>query len=134
MHSKRGTYLIEASVILPMIILTLITVILIVMYYYDGSVSQSGMHRILRLETDAVTGKTRVMEERSSAEQGGAPMNGDISFEYSRKKITGHKEIHMIHEGLLRQEEGMILNSSVYITNGTRYVLRRQKIGEIIQD
>ena len=150
--SKRGTYMIEAAVVLPIIILTVITIILIVMFFYDGSVSQSDMHRALRIEADAASGKTTCYSSGagyggpgSGSSYGGPGSVGSygsdgnaltegVYFKHARKKISASKDISMIHEGLLRQSGSMSIRSSVYITDGTKYVLRRQKLGEIIKE
>ena len=43
-NSKRGSYIAEASIVLPMVVLAVITVMLIVMFFYSQVTEQSRLH------------------------------------------------------------------------------------------
>lgn len=129
MTSRQGTYLIEAAVVLPVIVLTVITVILIVMYCYDGSVSQSRLHRALRYEAAMTAGNVKDY----AFEQDRAGLEEEIYFEHGRRQISASKNISMLHEGILYDRGGRTLTASVHITNSVKYALRRQKIEAFIE-
>ena len=62
-NNKRGSYIVEAAIVLPMVILSVITVVLIVMFFYSQVTEQSRMHITLRGEAGAATGRTSYTEE-----------------------------------------------------------------------
>ena len=128
MRSRRGTYLMEAALVLPVILLTVITVVLIVMFFYESSSSQSELHQALRYESGTSSGKMFYPPE-SEAQNFAA----DSYFEHSRRSIAASRDIAMIHRGLLYRRGSKTLRGSIRVSDGTTYVLRRQKVSEFLE-
>lgn len=121
MKTKRGTYLIEAAVVFPIVILTVLTVILIVMYFYDCSASQSNMHILLRQEAGIASGKSVYYETHP---------RDDFYLEQNRKTVSASKDVSMLHRGVLYGEGYRTIQSTVHMINGPKYVLRRQLLDD----
>ena len=54
-RSKRGSYIMEASLVLPILIFAVITVVLIIMFFYSQMTERSQMHIALRQEAGLQT-------------------------------------------------------------------------------
>ena len=100
MFSRRGTYLIEAAVVLPIVILSIITVILIVMYCYECSAERSMMHKDL----------------------------------YGSGRKSASVEVSLVHSGMLNSSGSQTFICSHHVSDGVRYVLRKQKAKELVTD
>jgi len=121
MSSKKGTYLIEAAVVFPIVIFTLLTLIMIVIYFYDCSATQSDMHMFLRQEAGTVSGKTICYSYDAG---------NDFYIHQERRRISASKDVYMRRHGILYRKGMRIISGSIYITNGPKYVLRRQILSE----
>ena len=121
MSSKKGTYLIEAAVVFPIVIVTLLTLIMVVMYFYDCSAVQSDMHKFLRKEAGEVSGKTVYYSY---------DVDEDFYTQQERRKITASRDVFMWRRGILYRKGVRTVSGSVHITDGTKYVLRRQIISD----
>ena len=55
--SKKGSYILEAAIVLPVIMLTVITSVLIIMFFYTQMTEQCRLHEELRKEAETATGK-----------------------------------------------------------------------------
>ena len=56
----------EAAVVMPFIIVSVITAVLAVMFFYSQMTEQCSMHMALRAEAGRVTGKTEMLHSVSS--------------------------------------------------------------------
>lgn len=128
MRSKSGTYLIEAAVVLPIVIITVITVMLIVMYFYDCSVSQSDLHKALRYEAGTVSDKTVYYLDAAYDRS----LSG-VYFTHERKHLSASTHVTMIHRGILRRRGQKEINGSIYLHDAAKYVLRRQKVEAFLE-
>ena len=54
-NNKRGSYIMEASLVLPVLIFAVITVVLIIMFFYSQMTQRSQMHIALRQEAGRQT-------------------------------------------------------------------------------
>ena len=63
--NKKGSYVIEAAVVLPVIMLSVITAILIIMFFYTQMTEQCRLHEFLRAESGKVTEKTKCLSDRT---------------------------------------------------------------------
>ncbi|MDO4544892.1 MAG: hypothetical protein Q4C25_01930 [Bacillota bacterium] len=115
-NSKRGSYILEASLVLPIIILVTITVVLIIMFFYSQMTEQSRMHRALRQEAGLLTEKTTYFQT--------VDFEGSLSSSKSLTggKVTGEKELSMVHRGILSALGRCQLKGSCYATDGPKYV------------
>ena len=106
----------EAAVVLPFIILSVITVILITMFFYSQISSQCSMHMALRAESGNVTGRSSVLHSVSS----------EAEF-YTRKKAFGgvveaKEYLIMDHRMLLDRKGVCLIQDKAYAVDGVRYV------------
>ena len=101
--SRRGSYIAEAAVVLPFVILTVITVVLIIMFFYDSSVSQSRMHMALRCEAGLVTEKCTAYAEDGTVFSPEDIWDGRVTSSgvSAAKRVTGSAEVYMVSHGLL---------------------------------
>ena len=75
--SKRGSQFIEASIVLPLIFLLMLSVILLIMYYYQCLQDQVRTHQILVDKCLSKTSVFRIVKESSSTEK---RMRGAVSM------------------------------------------------------
>lgn len=105
MKSRRGSYIAEAAVVLPFVILSVITCVLIVMFFYDSSVSESRMHMAMRCEAGMTTEKLTCFAEDGTALSSDDIWDGSISSSghIPSKVIRGSGNVSMVSDGLLRR-------------------------------
>ena len=100
--SKRGSYIMEASIVLPVLIFAVITVVLIIMFFYSQMTEQSRMHIAMRHEAG----------------------HAEI---YTKKTVTGSraygkKYLIMDHRGILEKKGTFVLEGTCSSIDGARYV------------
>ena len=100
--SRRGSYIAEAAVVLPFVMLAIITTVLIIMYFYESSVSESRMHMALRCEAGLITEKSTAYAENTALSpeelwDGSLTTSGAATA----KRVSGSKNISMASAGLL---------------------------------
>lgn len=100
---RRGSYIAEAAVVLPFVILAVITVVLIIMFFYASSVSQSRMHMALRCEAGLATGKCTAYAEDGSALSPDEIWDGQITASgvSAARRVSAGAEVSMVSRGLL---------------------------------
>ena len=88
---------------LPFVILTVITAVLIIMFFYDSSLSQSRMHMALRCEAGLITEKCTSWSEDGTALSPDALWDGRVTSSGlpGAKRVTGNAEVSMVSRGLL---------------------------------
>ena len=116
---KKGSYVIEAAVVLPVIMLSVITAILIIMFFYTQMTEQCRLHEVLRAEAGRMTDKTICLSKI-------AYDTSDVAL-YSDKnviggEVTGKKYLVMEHSGILRRKGTFVLESHCYAIDGPSYV------------
>lgn len=101
--SRRGSYIAEAAAVLPFVILSVITTVLIIMFFYTSSVSESRMHAALRCEAGLITGKSSVVSEEGCVLSPEDLWDGSISSSgaVTSKRVVGSKSVSMVSGGLL---------------------------------
>ena len=118
MRSKRGTAMVEAAIVFPLVIASVMAVVYLMINLYSFTALRSALHVALRAEADAETGLTEVVitdgrvydRYRLAAERRG------ISVENRRKGLTGpyvaaeesksYRGNAMIAEGVTRTHFG----------------------------
>ncbi len=116
LKSKRGSYIMEASVVLPILIFAVITVVLIIMFFYSQMTQQSQMHIALRQEAGAKT--DTMMSEQSI----------DWDGEVHTKKgaagvtVTGKKYLVMDHRGILSKKGTFTVKGTCSGIDAVQYV------------
>ena len=118
--SKKGSYIMEASIVLPVLIFAVITVVLIIMFFYSQMTEQSRMHIAMRHEAGLATGKTLY----AGPDDGGNISDAEI---YTKKTVTGSraygkKYLIMDHRGILEKKGTFVVEGTCSSIDGTRYV------------
>lgn len=88
---------------LPFVILSVITVVLIIMFFYESSLAESRMHMALRCEAGLITGKCQTYSENAAVLSSDALWNGSITTSgvSPAKRVFGNGEVRMVSRGLL---------------------------------
>ena len=119
-NSNRGNYIMEAAVVLPMVILSVITVVLIMMFFYTQVTEQSRMHIALRGEAGAAAGRTSYVDAKQAAERFKGEIYVDAGLvEY---QAYGKKYLMMEDRGLLTRRKAFIIEGSWTAVDGPGYV------------
>ena len=102
-HSRRGSYIAEAAVVLPFVILAVITTVLIIMFFYESSVSESSMHMALRCEAGLISEKCTSYSDGGTALSPDDIWNGSITSSgvSHAKRVSGSADVAMVSRGLL---------------------------------
>lgn len=117
---KRGSYIIEAAVVLPVIILVTITSILIVMFFYNQMVIRSHLHIALRNEAGAISGQTVYADVGRDVSDIDAEIYTDTGL--LGGFVYGKKYLIMEHKGLLDKNGTFIATGENHIIDGPSYV------------
>ena len=109
-NNKRGSYIMEASLVLPVLIFTVITVVLIIMFFYSQMTQRSQMHIALRQEAGT---SEHVLE-----------WDGEM---YTKKgmagvTVTGKKYLLMEHKGILTKKGAFAVKGSCSGVDAAQYV------------
>ena len=100
---RRGSYIAEAAVVLPFVILSVLTVVMIVMFFYESSLAESRMHMALRCEAGLITEKCTSYSEDGIILSPDTVWNGNITTSgvTPAKRVIGTGEVRMVSHGLL---------------------------------
>lgn len=106
----------EASVVLPMIILAVITAVLVIMFFFSQMSERSRMHIELRKESGRAAESTAYLHQSA--------WEGEI---YTEKKgvggeVYGKKYLIMEHSGLLSKKGTFIIEDRCFYINAAQYV------------
>ena len=117
---KRGSYIIEAAVVLPVIILVTITSVLVIMFFYNQMTVRSHLHIALRNEAGALSGQTGYVDVGRDV----SAMEAEI---YADKGLIGgivygKKYLIMEQEGTLAEKGTFLAEARSYIIDGPDYV------------
>ena len=84
-------------------ILSVITVVMIVMFFYESSLAESRMHMALRCEAGLITEKCTSYSEDGTVLSPDTVWNGDITTSgvTPAKRVIGNGEVRMVSRGLL---------------------------------
>ena len=104
---------------LPMIIFAVITVALIIMFFYSQITDQCRLHIAIRSEAGAATGRTVYFEEDEN------DFNDEIEI-YTDKKLTGcevngKKYLIMKYKGILEKKGVFLVTGKCTGTDGPAY-------------
>lgn len=118
--NKKGSYIMEAAVVLPVLILAVITSILIIMFFFSQMTEKCRLHMALRNEAGMMSGQTVYMGESRDVSDTDAEI-------YTSKGITGgtvygKKYLIMEHQGILEKKGTFVVEGSCHSVDGTDYV------------
>lgn len=120
LHSKRGSYIMEAAVVLPVIIFVLITIVLIVMFFYSQMTERSRLHIAMRCEAGMAAGSTVYAGDGEN----GADTDAEIYTEktVSGSEASGRKYLIMKYRGVLKKKGIFVVEGKCSGADGARYV------------
>ena len=127
---RRGSYIAEAAVVLPFVILAVLTTVLIILYFYDSSVSESRMHMALRCEAGQASGKSTAYSEDDSRLSSEDLWDGQLTSSgvFPAARVRGSKSISMVSAGLLARLGRRQLSDQLRVTDPARSLRLRQII------
>ncbi len=115
--NRRGSTMVEAAVVFPLVILTVITCILICMFCYDQTAEQCRMHMAMRAQAGELTGRTVCLRDIG-------PWEGQLSPGRSGifRTINGKERIIMKNQGIVSERISGDLESLWHASDGVSYI------------
>lgn len=111
--------MVEATMVLPLLILSVITCLLICMFFYDTSVRQCQLHQALRCEAGDLTGQTCNLH-RPEYDPSDYSMTTDRHGVF--RTISGKEHTAMIHQGILYNRGSADTESLWHASDGVSYI------------
>lgn len=116
-NEKKGSTTVEAAIVFPLVILTMITCMLICMFFYSQTIEQSRLHIILRQNAGEISGHTEYAESISEEK---------VTLSIERKGlfrvVTGKEKMTMDRYGLLEDRTNQTIRSLWTASDGVSYV------------
>jgi hypothetical protein len=112
--NKRGGTMIEAAVVFPLVILSLMGIICILMFLVEDATGQAGLHQALRWEAGAKTGNYLGPEGSSKAAVG-------EEFRGMYHVVSGKASIAFEGSGILSRSFRKSLTGYQYLTDERKY-------------
>ena len=119
--SKKGSYIMEAAIVLPAIILTTITITLILMFFYNQMTERCRLHVALRQESGYISGHTDYISESDETD---AALHTEKTVKGTT--VYGKKYLVMEHKGILDKKGTFIVDGGCYVCDGTKYIRYRK--------
>ncbi len=117
LRSRRGSAMAEAAMVLPLLILSVLTCLLVSMFFYDTTIRQCQQHQQLRSASDDLTGCT--------SRPGLSPREGaDITVTRQGvfPVVSSADGSRMPARGLLRMRPSSVTESRWHACDGAEYV------------
>lgn len=105
---------------LPVIIFTVITAVLIIMFFYSQMTERSKLHTALRSEAGLMTEQTVYADPSLLPDDTDAEIYQDDSL--TGGQIYGKKYLIMSHKGILKEKGVFIIEGRCYAVDGPEYV------------
>lgn len=120
LRSRKGSYIMEAAVVLPVIIFVLLTIVLIVMFFYSQMTERSRLHVAMRCEAGLAAGSTVYAGDSERS----ADTDAEIYTEktVSGSEASGRKYLIMKYRGVLEKRGIFVVEGKCSGTDGARYV------------
>lgn len=120
MVNKKGSYIMEAAIVLPVIIVTVITCVLIVMLFYSQISERCKLHVELRKQAGLITEKTEYVYETGDS----VSDNAELHFTKSGfgGTVYGKEYIIMNKRGVLEKKGVLAVEGSSCVVNAPEYV------------
>ena len=132
-NSRKGSYIVEAAIVLPMVILAVITIVLIIMFFYSQVTERSAMHIALRHGAGEAAGKTVYTgDEAGSGRSGGKSDESDSDVYVDRgiveSEAYGKRYLMLENRGLLEKRSPFIIEGKCVAVDGAAYIRYRNVI------
>ena len=120
LKSKKGSHIMEAAIVLPIIVMATITAVLIIMFFYSQMTEQCRLHTVLRAEAGKLTGKTTYTDHAGGA----ADLQAEIYVDTKAMggEIYGKKYLVMEHKGILSRKGTFAAEGVCHAVDGVEYV------------
>lgn len=120
MGSRKGSYIMEAAIVLPVIVVTVITVVLIIMFFYSQMTERSKMHIAMRREAGAATGKT--IYDDGSYQDVKSDAELYVKNTFTGSSVYGKKYLIMSHRGVLEKKGTFVAEGICSGIDAAQYV------------
>lgn len=129
-RSRHGSYIAEAAVVLPFVFLSILTAVMIVMFFYESSVTESQMHMALRCEAGLLTETSTSYSEEGTVLSSDDIWRGNITSSglAGTKQVSASADVSMVSKGLLSNLGRRRLSASVRALDPTAMLRLRQII------
>ena len=130
-NSRKGSYIVEAAIVLPMVILAVITIVLIIMFFYSQVTERSAMHIALRHGAGEAAGKTVYTgDEAGSGRSGGKSDESDVYVDRGivESEAYGKRYLMLENRGLLEKRSPFIIEGKCVAVDGAAYIRYRNVI------
>ena len=116
---------------LPFVILAVITVVLIVMFFYASSLSQCRMHMALRCEAGLMMEKCTSYSDDGTALSPEELWDGHITSSglSAAKRVTGTADVSMVSRGLLSKIGRRQITGNLHVLDPVNMLRVRQAVG-----
>ena len=118
--NKRGSYIVEAAVVLPVIIMVVITAVLIIMFFYSQMTDQCNLHMGLRQQAGMMSGNTSYLGDDGAVDMNEIDIHTDAKL--FGGSIYGRKNLIMSKKGVLYKKGVFAVEGSCYEIDGPAYV------------
>ena len=118
--NKRGSYIIEAAVVLPVILMVVITAVLIIMFFYCQMTEQCNLHMGLRQQAGMMSGNTLYLMNDEDVDLSEVDTHTDKKL--FGGSIYGRKNLIMSKKGVLYKKGVFVVEGSCYEIDGPAYV------------
>ncbi len=131
MRSRRGSYIAEAAVVLPFVIMAVITTVLIIMFFYESSLSECRMHMALRCEAGQISEKCTTYSDDGHVLSSGDLWDGSITSSgvAPAKRVSGSADVAMVSRGLLSKLGRRHLTGEMRVLDPVSMLRIRQIVG-----
>lgn len=115
-NNKKGSYILEASIVMPIIILAVVTAVLIIMFFYSQMTEQAKMHLALRMEAGETAETTYTAYDPE--------WDGEVYIKKNAAgaELYGKKYIVMGNRGLLKKKGIFVVEDKCAAVDASRYV------------
>lgn len=113
--NTKGSAMVEATLVFPIIILTLMALLSIMMYLFEDTASQTDLHNALRSAAGQKTG-TYI------GSQGSSRVSLDTDFEGIYRVMRGRTTVTFEGDRLLQRSFQKPMSAYLYLTDERKYV------------
>ncbi|MBQ9016064.1 MAG: hypothetical protein IJ109_08075 [Firmicutes bacterium] len=116
-RSRRGAAMIEAAVVLPLLILSVLTCLLISMFFYDTTQKQCRMHQTLRAQAGELTGRIHTLDPAPADE-----ISLSTGMQGLFQTVTGKEETAMIDSIMLKTRVSESTEALWHASDGVSFI------------
>ncbi len=115
--NRKGSYIMEAAIVMPILILAVITSVMIIIFFYREMREQSLMHTALMNEAAVL-----IQGEYFTADEGSWDGSVDLKKSIDGGTVFGKKYLLMDNKGILAEKGTFTLEDRYVFVDGPDYV------------